>query len=69
MESTCHCNKPSDMGATTTRGSVSSAKLGKKGLAAGFRPDPGEVGLLVEEEEEEGDFVGIFCDGDLPSLG
>lgn len=39
-------------GGTTAGSSMESAKLGKKGLAAGLRPDPGTPRGLTDGGEE-----------------
>lgn len=65
------CNQPSMMGLTgrtTAVSSMESAKLGKKGLAEGLRPDPGTArGVL--DGGEEGLMTGDACGGNFFSPG
>lgn len=47
-------------GGTTVVSSIGSAKLGKKGFAAGLRPDPGTP-TAVTEPGDEGEVTGEAC--------
>lgn len=55
-------------GGTTAGSSMESAKLGKKGLAEGFRPDPGTA-KGVADGGEEGLMTGDACGGNFFSPG
>lgn len=65
------CNQPSVMGITagfTAGSSMESAKLGKKGLAVGLRPEPGTASG-VSDGGEEGLMTGDSCGGNFFSPG
>ncbi len=61
------CNQPSILGGATGGFSTVSAKLGKKGLAEGLRPDPGGVTDGGEEGLVTGDTFGgkFFSSGEV----
>lgn len=64
-------NQPSVMGltgGTTAASSMESAKLGKKGLAEGLRPDPGTA-RGETNGGEEGLITGGACGGNFFSPG
>lgn len=70
ISSRADCNQPSVgvTGGATAGSSMGSAKLGKKGLAAGLRPDPG-VPRGLSDGGEEGLIPGDSCGGNFLASG